>query len=677
MKNTSPSPLLTQQALLQTVKTQLKKEFVGIDAIIDQIVDSLSSWYLFPHIQERPVIVDLWGLTGVGKSSLIFRLTELLDLQHKYYHFDLGDNSTSDYSIKKQLEDIYRNDNGFPIIIGMDEFQHARTINEDSKEVNHPATRLVWQLIDSGKFQVNTYDHNMENLYGLFTRLNHLHKKQVGVENGMVVSNKDEYRKYSSTQSYSNMLKGKTDKTEKPIYFIPETYYDDILEVAKPRFQSVFDVKDYALSLNGDETIAWLYNLVERGLGPKTVDCSKALVFILGNLDEAYQMSGEFNPDMEADQFHEQSLKITVPIIKNALKQRFRSEQIARLGNTHIIYPAFNKASFEKIILLELVKIQNLIKEKEDTHLYFDASIIDLIYKEGVYPTQGTRPVYTTIQQLIKTQLGKILTERTKPWLSHSEILVTYCDDHLLVEYILQDIALHSLQIPLELNLDKLRVETKDDVQAMVAVHEAGHAVVSAILLKVLPDAVYSITADANAGGFAAIQMPWTYLSKNQILNTLALHMGGHAAEKIVFGEEHVTSGACGDLSEATKLIAHALKESGMGTLKGTINMNGLLTGYFLKDVQDQLNTEMLEWLNNAYALAEKTLCEQEVLLLHIANYLSDHRKLDKPLLREMIKEFAINFSPFKSLSSNGPIKNIPTKPTEATGEIRSHAITS
>src|SRR5690606_36656320 len=111
----------------------------------------------------------------------------------------------------------------------------------------------------------------------------------------------------------------------------------------------------------------------------------------------------DFNPDMEADEIHEQSLNMNVPTIKKALKRRFRNEQMARLGNIHVIYPAFNRRSFQRIIEMELSKISEKILIRQNIKLNFDQTVHDLIYREGVYPTQGTRPIFTTIHLVIGT----------------------------------------------------------------------------------------------------------------------------------------------------------------------------------------------------------------------------------------------------------------------------------
>jgi cell division protease FtsH len=179
-------------------------------------------------------------------------------------------------------------------------------------------------------------------------------------------------------------------------------------------------------------------------------------------------------------------------------------------------------------------------------------------------------------------------------------------------------------------------------MQAIIAVHESGHAIVSTILLNTVPDSVYSKTADAGMGGFAAITYKWKYISKQQVMGRLAVLMAGHAAEKIIFGEEHITNGAAGDLQHATQFIAHILKETGLGTVMGTIQTKSTAPGYLLKD---ELNAEVHDWLKKAYTLAEATLRTQEPLLLHMANYLSDHRKLTKLEIIEMVKQHNVKYN--------------------------------
>ena len=77
--------------LLKSVLIQLKTEFVGLDSIIDQFGTSIHAWYVTPEIITRPTIVSVWGMTGTGKTSVVKRLIELLNLNEYLLSFDCGE----------------------------------------------------------------------------------------------------------------------------------------------------------------------------------------------------------------------------------------------------------------------------------------------------------------------------------------------------------------------------------------------------------------------------------------------------------------------------------------------------------------------------------------------------------------------------------------------------------
>jgi len=648
--------IMQKQEILDKAKVTLKREFIGIDRVIDEVVDAISSWYLFPDLQEKPVIINLWGLTGVGKSSLVNRLAQLIDFDNKFYHFDLGENDTRDSTIKRQLEEIYENVNGYPVLIALDEFQHARTLDETGKEIYKTASRIIWQLLDSGRFQISRYSYHLEELYDLIQKLRYLLKNGVRVSKGRVISKKEYFIEQMDLKTeYEKFEDSETKLNTNNVLFVPTSYHEGIFSLAKESFSTCFEVKEKLNKLNGYETIKFLLNIFHIGNSPKPVDCSKGLIFVLGNLDEAYTMSNDFNPDMDADEFHEQSMKINVPIIKQALKKRFRNEQIARLGNMHIIYPAFSRKSFQRIIELELSKIADKVNRHQKIKLQFDQSMHDLIYKEGVYPTQGTRPIFTTIHQIISTKLGRVITEMILKNLDANNIVFQTKDNSIIADYYDKESKIHSLSIQQQMNLENLRKNKQDDVQAITAVHEAGHAIISAILLHTVPEVIYSNTAEAGTGGFVYTKFKWKYISKKEIINRLALFLAGLAAEKIIFGEENITTGAEEDIEKATSFITKMLKQCGMGKLPAAYHAKDPLTRSYLHDEAGVICDEAEVWISKAMSLAEKTLKEQEVILLKMADYLSDNRQMNKQQCFQLLENYARNFD-LDTLIENGDL---------------------
>src|SRR5690606_14575936 len=191
---------------------------------------------------------------------------------------------------------------------------------------------------------------------------------------------------------------------------------------------------------------------------------TKALIFVIGNLDEAYSMSDSLNADVGADVFHESSLKITIPHINNALANRFRKEQISRLGNIHIIYPALNKEAYRAIISSELQKVIEQTRVHVDLKMAFDVSVIDLIYKEGVFPTQGVRPLLTTINYLIKTNLSLFFTEILIQDIRISSLIFSMERKELVCRYVFNRKVLHKKSIAILTPLEDIRKSTKDDL---------------------------------------------------------------------------------------------------------------------------------------------------------------------------------------------------------------------
>jgi hypothetical protein len=642
--------ILKKQEILKTAQNQLKKEFVGIDQVIDQVIASCSSWYLMPQLQDKPVIVNLWGLTGVGKSSLINRLVELIGMGQKYYRFDLGNKKNSDWSIDNKLSEIYENENGFPIVLAFDEFQHIKSIDEIGRELENQEHRVIWDILDSGKYMTTRYKHYANELYELIGKLEHALANNVKVEEGKVISNKKYFIKNIDEKYHHPSIK-KSIKSEIP--FVHDDNLDYLFQMGKEHYLSIFEIRSKLNQLNGYQTVDFLKQMFSIVLSPKIVDCSKSIIFVMGNLDKAYNMSYDFNPDMDADEFHKQSLKINITHIKNALQFRFRNEQIARLGNTHIIYPAFNSKSFREIISLELNKIISHINKEYQINLNIDKSIHKVIYEEGVFPTQGTRPVFTTIYQMVKSKLGNILTKIYSKNLVVQSISIRRENNDMMIDYLNNNNVIYQFKEPLPLSLERLRKPKKDDLQSIVAVHECGHAIISIALLKTVPKIVFSKTVDVNSSGFNYIDYDWKYISKKEILARVAVFLGGIVAEKIIFGDENITCGSESDIYEATRFTACMLKNSGMGSLYANYSSVDFRTDGYLHDANHDINSQVKIIIENAQKLAVKTLNRQKTLLVHLSDYLSENRYIKKEKIKEFILQYAVDFNT-EDLIENG-----------------------
>ncbi|MFC0184183.1 AAA family ATPase [Pseudarcicella hirudinis] len=148
---------------LEEIRAELKQEFIGIDYIIEELIDYLRIWYLMPEILTRPIIINLWGMTGVGKTDLVRKLVTKLEFQDRFAEIELSNNESSwGSSVARTFES-----NGIatdePSIVLFDEIQRFYTIDIEGKPV--PGTRYqdFWELLSDGKLAKRDVKEEIDN----------------------------------------------------------------------------------------------------------------------------------------------------------------------------------------------------------------------------------------------------------------------------------------------------------------------------------------------------------------------------------------------------------------------------------------------------------------------------------------------------------------------------------
>ena len=112
----------------------------------------------------------------------------------------------------------------------------------------------------------------------------------------------------------------------------------------------------------------------------------------------------------------------------------------------------------------------------------------------------------------------------------------------------------------------KSRVVTEVD-KRITAYHEAGHAIVAMSIKECDPVHEVTIIPRGNAAGFTMVrpENDNNHETVNTIKASLAMTMGGRAAEELVIGD--YTTGACGDIRQATNVARQMVTEWGMSEL--------------------------------------------------------------------------------------------------------------
>jgi cell division protease FtsH len=102
----------------------------------------------------------------------------------------------------------------------------------------------------------------------------------------------------------------------------------------------------------------------------------------------------------------------------------------------------------------------------------------------------------------------------------------------------------------------------------LTAYHEAGHAIVGHVLPDSDPVHKVTIIPRGGTGGVTWFLPPEdkSYTNVYEFKDILARAMGGRVAEKIIYGDDGITTGAGSDLRKATEIARDMVIEQGMGT---------------------------------------------------------------------------------------------------------------
>ncbi|MCH9772653.1 MAG: ATP-dependent zinc metalloprotease FtsH, partial [Cyanobacteria bacterium] len=134
--------------------------------------------------------------------------------------------------------------------------------------------------------------------------------------------------------------------------------------------------------------------------------------------------------------------------------------------------------------------------------------------------------------------------------------------------------------------------EKKDRVMSerrkrLVAYHEAGHALVGALMPDYDAVQKISIIPRGNAGGLTFFtpseeRMESGLYSRTYLQNQMAVALGGRVAEEIVYGEDEVTTGASNDLQQVASVARQMVTRFGMSDKLGPVALGRAQGGMFL-----------------------------------------------------------------------------------------------
>lgn len=596
---------MRQEQLMQAA-AELKQELFGIDHIIDQTIQAIRAWYVWPELINRPVIVSLWGLTGTGKTQLVRSLVRKLGFYRRFAEVQMDGFSNSGRHRHDTICGILAEaeiQEGEPGVLLLDEFQRYRTVDARGQDVKTARYQDVWTLLSDGKLSpklsfLSTLEHKLANLqYEHADRSGSAKRKQT----------KNPFRLDAwDARDLKHALKLK----------------EPLLEVMR---WSADEVRLRVEQLHQSES-HW------------ETDYSKLLIFVAGNLDEMYSELAQQvqDCDTDADVFHRMTRQLSVIDVKKALTERFRPEQIARLGNCHIIYPSLSRDAYVKLIQRSCNEYIEEIAHSAGIAFALSGEVLEEIYHNGVFPAQGTRPVFSTVHNVLSNTLvqAALWVLETAGARNHPlpDAPISLELDRRRENFVLNCMGA-SCTLPAHLHISGLRRRKSDNFRTLLAVHEAGHALVYAMLMRCPPQEV-RINVASFEGGYNSYISHKAY-SKRMWLNRICVSLAGRVAESRVFGEDAVTTGAYEDVRKATAHAAQFVRHHAFGE---RISHTDVCT-----EMDENVNTDVEPTNDQVEALlqaqqqrAQQVLREHADLFRKLVAHLLQHGFITAPVFADM-----------------------------------------
>ncbi len=210
--------------------------------------------------------------------------------------------------------------------------------------------------------------------------------------------------------------------------------------------------------------------------------------------------------------------------------------------------------------------------------------------------------------------------------------------------------------------------EKKDRVMSekrkrLVAYHEAGHALVGAVMPDYDPVQKISIIPRGQAGGLTFFtpseeRMESGLYSRSYLQNQMAVALGGRVAEEIVYGEDEVTTGASNDLKQVAQVARQMVTRFGMSEKLGPIALGRAQGGMFLgrdiaserdfsEDTAATIDDEVADLVDVAYKRATKALVDNRQVLDELANMLVEQETVDSEELQELLIKREVNIAEY------------------------------
>ncbi len=202
------------------------------------------------------------------------------------------------------------------------------------------------------------------------------------------------------------------------------------------------------------------------------------------------------------------------------------------------------------------------------------------------------------------------------------------------------------------MGVERKSMVMSDEEKKLTAYHEGGHAIVA--LHCPASDPIHKATIIPRGRALGMVmrlpEQDKLSVTREKLLDDLAVAMGGRVAEELIFGHEKVTSGASSDIQQATRMAQAMVREWGMSDEVGPLfygsDQQEVFLGYSMgssnQGIADEtaklIDSEVKTLVVSAEKRAKKILTENLQELHQLAEGLLEHETLSGDEIQALLR---------------------------------------
>ena len=188
---------------------------------------------------------------------------------------------------------------------------------------------------------------------------------------------------------------------------------------------------------------------------------------------------------------------------------------------------------------------------------------------------------------------------------------------------------------------EKKSKKMSDRAKKLTAYHESGHAIAGKYLEHTDPVHYITIIPRGQAGGFTMFRPTEdleNFKSKSELFENIVMSLGGRIAEQMFLDD--ISTGASGDIQQATQLARAMVTQYGMSERLGPIMYDSSSNSIFIgrdfgtmksysEETAGMIDEEVKRIFDEASAECERILTEHRDTLISVAEYLLVNETMD------------------------------------------------